>query len=363
MKTLKNYKILVVDDKSDNLRTLVDQMEKMDLDIQALQETDARNALMIAELELPDLIITDWEMPDMNGIEFIRALQHNKTTRKIPIIMCTGIMTSSLNLKTALDAGAVDYIRKPVDSIEFQARMRSMLQLSDSFKTIQQQMSVVESQKQEIAVEKAKSDRLLENILPKEIAKELKTNGEAASRSFEEVTVLFTDFKDFTQFAENMSPEDLVKELNTCFCAFDEIMLRNGVEKIKTIGDAYMCAGGLPIPNKTHSTDVVKAAKEVLEFMEELKTQHIKDNTKYLELRIGIHTGPVVAGIVGINRFQYDIWGDTVNMASRIESNGEVGKVNISDSTYQLIKDTHNCTSRGELEVKGKGKQKMYFLD
>lgn len=363
MKTLKSYKILVVDDKPDNLRTLVDQMENMALDIQALQETSAKNALEIARLELPDLIITDWEMPEMNGIEFINALQINKYTRKIPIVMCTGIMTTSLNLKTALDAGAVDYIRKPVDPIEFQARISSMLQLADSFQTIQQQMNLLESQKEEIAKEKEKADRLLENILPIEIAKELKTTGEAKSRSFDEVTVMFTDFKGFTEFAENMSPEALVKELNTCFCAFDEIMLKHGIEKIKTIGDSYMCAGGLPVTNNTHPIDTVNAAIDVLDFMDKLKAEHIANGTKYLELRIGLHTGPVVAGVVGINRFQYDIWGDTVNMASRIESNGEVGKINLSEATYKLIKDKFNCTPRGEIDVKGKGMKKMYFLD
>ncbi|MDX2359973.1 MAG: adenylate/guanylate cyclase domain-containing protein [Crocinitomicaceae bacterium] len=363
MKKAKSYKILVVDDKPDNLRTLVDQMERMHLNIQALQETDARNAFEIAQLEVPDLIITDWEMPDMNGIEFIEALQISKYTREIPVIMCTGIMTSSLNLKTALDAGAVDYIRKPVDPLEFQARVLSMLQLGDSFKTIQQQMKQLESQKQEIAQEKLKSDHLLENILPKEIAKELKLNGVAKPRSFDSVTVMFTDFVGFTSYAEGTSPEELVQELNACFCAFDEIVLRHGVEKIKTIGDAYMCAGGLPVSNDSHPFDVYKAAKEIVDFMEIRKKQHIENGTDYLNLRIGIHTGPIIAGTVGINKFQYDIWGDTVNLASRIESNGEAGKINISESTYLLIKEKVNCSYRGEIDVKGKGKQKMYFTD
>lgn len=363
MKTLKSYKILVVDDSPENLRVLVDHMEHMRLDIQAFQETSAKNAFEIAQLEVPDLIITDWEMPGMDGIQFIQALQTDSKTRRIPVIMCTGIMTSSSNLKTALDAGAVDFVRKPVDPIEFQARIRSMLQLADSFKTIQQQMRLVESQKEEIAVEKVKSDQLLENILPREIAKELKAEGEAKPRSFENVSVMFTDFKGFTQYAENMSPVDLVTELNACFCAFDEIMLRNGVEKIKTIGDAYMCAGGLPVVNDTHAVDVVNAAKDVLDFIEKRKEMHIANNAKYLELRIGVHTGPVVAGIVGINRFQYDIWGDTVNMASRLESAGEAGKVNISEATYNLVKDKFECSSRGEIEAKGKGEKKMYFVD
>ena len=152
MKALKNYKILVVDDKPDNLRILVEQMENMPFDILAFQETSARNAIEIALLELPDLIVTDWEMPDMNGIEFIRALKTDQKTQKIPVIMCTGIMTSSLNLKTALDAGAVDFVR-PVDPIEFEARIGSMLQLVDSFQMIEQQMKLVESQKEILLTE------------------------------------------------------------------------------------------------------------------------------------------------------------------------------------------------------------------
>jgi class 3 adenylate cyclase len=160
-----------------------------------------------------------------------------------------------------------------------------------------------------------------------------------------------------------MSPVELVKELNTCFCAFDEIMLKHGVEKIKTIGDAYMSVGGLPVKNTSHPMDVINAARDVLTFMENRKAFHVQNNTNYLELRIGVHTGPVVAGVVGINKFQYDIWGDTVNTAARFESNGEVGKINISEETYLLVKDLTNCTYRGEAELKGKGIKKMYFID
>jgi two-component sensor histidine kinase len=153
MKTLRKYKILVVDDSPDNLRTLVGQMERMALDIQSLQETSARNALEIARMETPDLIITDWEMPDMSGIEFIEALKNDKHTSKIPVIMCTGIMTSSINLQTALDAGAVDYVRKPIDPVEFQARVGSMLQLADSFQTIERHVKLVETQKEALLSE------------------------------------------------------------------------------------------------------------------------------------------------------------------------------------------------------------------
>ncbi len=213
-----------------------------------------------------------------------------------------------------------------------------------------------------ISVEKRKSEELLLNILPAEVADELKAKGSADAKLIDEVTVLFTDFKGFTQLSEKLSPQTLVAVVNECFSAFDHIMQRYGVEKIKTIGDAYMAAGGLPTPNNTHADDVVRAALEIQQYMHEHKLKKEAAGELFFEIRIGIHTGPVVAGIVGVKKFQYDIWGDTVNTASRMESSGEVGKVNISGATYELIKDKFNCVYRGEVQAKGKGNMQMYFV-
>ena len=164
--------------------------------------------------------------------------------------------------------------------------------------------------------------------------------------------------------SEKLSPKDLVKDLNDCFSEFDKITSKHGVEKIKTIGDAYMAAGGLPTPNTTHATDVIKAAFEMRDFVEAGKAGKIESSLPYFEIRIGVHTGPVVAGIVGVKKFQYDIWGDTVNTASRMESSGAVGQVNISEATYELVKENSefDFTSRGKIEAKGKGEMKMYFV-
>ena len=261
-----------------------------------------------------------------------------------------------------------------------------------------------------IRKEKEISEGLLLNILPAEVAAELKAKGEAEARLIDEVTVLFTDFKGFTAMSEILGPKELVRDIHECFSAFDHIMTKYGIEKIKTIGDAYMAAGGLPVANNTHAVDVVQAALEIRDFIAEGKAQKIAQGLPYFEIRIGVHTGPVVAGIVGVKKFAYDIWGDTVNTASRMESSGEAGQVNISEATYALVKDVEvssqlpdvssqdaldpadrsalisesalrrsgspatdnqqlttrrafTFTPRGKVQAKGKGEMEMYFVE
>lgn len=211
-----------------------------------------------------------------------------------------------------------------------------------------------------IEEEKNRSEALLLNILPEETAQELKEHGKIKAKKFDLVTVLFTDFKGFTKFAEEVEPEHLVKSIDFYFKAFDEITTKYGLEKIKTIGDSYMCAGGLPTVNQTHARDVIYAAKEIIELVQ--KEYQAKDDLIHFEIRIGVHTGPVIAGIVGIKKWQYDIWGDTVNIASRMESMSEPGKVNLSEATYNEINGEFSCEYRGEIEVKNRGSLKMYFL-
>jgi class 3 adenylate cyclase/tetratricopeptide (TPR) repeat protein len=214
-----------------------------------------------------------------------------------------------------------------------------------------------------ISAEKQRSDNLLLNILPHEVAEELKAKGSADAKHFDMVTVLFTDFKDFTQISETMTATELVEELNVFFKAFDNIITKLNIEKIKTIGDSYMCVGGLPFPSDSHATAVVYAGLEIQKFVEQHSSERLKKGLIPLQIRIGIHSGPVVAGIVGLKKYAYDIWGDTVNTASRMESSGEAGKINISGSTYELIKDDFTCTPRGKVMAKNKGEVEMYFVD
>ena len=213
-----------------------------------------------------------------------------------------------------------------------------------------------------IEEERNRSDSLLLNILPEETAHELKQSGKVRAKRFESVTVLFTDFEGFTQYAEKLSPEKLVESVDFYFSKFDAIIEKYGLEKIKTVGDAYMCAGGLPFPTSDHANKMVLAAFEIAEFVTESKRWNTLNQTRF-EIRIGISTGPVVAGVVGTKKFAYDIWGDTVNIASRMESNSVPGKINISESTYDIIKGSFECEYRGEIEVKNKGMMKMYFVN
>jgi len=214
---------------------------------------------------------------------------------------------------------------------------------------------ILDRQKDEI-------EHLLLNILPSEVAKELQVNGHATPRNYESVSVMFTDFKGFTTIADKLSPQVLVEELNTCFMAFDNIIGHYNLEKIKTIGDSYMCAGGIPTPDEQHVYNIIDASLEIQRYIVQNNLRRRESGLEPWDLRIGIHVGPVVAGVVGKKKYAYDIWGSTVNIASRMESNGEPGQVNISADTYEMVKDKYTCTYRGKIYAKNVGEIDMYFV-
>jgi class 3 adenylate cyclase len=228
-------------------------------------------------------------------------------------------------------------------------------QLQETNEELNTTLQIVEQERQ-------KSDKLLLNILPEETAAELKEKGSATPQHYDLVSVLFTDFKGFSQIAEKLSPQAVIENLNTCFLALDEICEKHNLEKIKTIGDSYMCAGGIPIANTSNPLDCVRAGLEMQTWMANWKAEKQAKGEPAWELRLGIHSGEVVAGVIGKNKFAYDIWGDAVNLASRMESSGEAGKVNISGATYELVKDKFQCAYRGKIEAKNKGEVEMYFV-
>ncbi|MEO6393465.1 MAG: adenylate/guanylate cyclase domain-containing protein [Pyrinomonadaceae bacterium] len=221
---------------------------------------------------------------------------------------------------------------------------------------------IVQVLAQNLNQERRNSDQLLRNVLPESVALELKRTERVQPVHYESASVLFTDFVGFTQIAENFTPEELVAELDTCFSQFDQITKRHGLEKIKTIGDAYLAVGGVPQANQSHAVDCVRAALEIQQLIAGWRENALAANRPYWQVRIGIHSGDLVAGVVGTEKFAYDVWGDTVNTASRLESSGVAGHVNISRATYELVKGRFDCEYRGRVTAKNKGEIDMYFV-
>lgn len=232
-----------------------------------------------------------------------------------------------------------------------------------AYSQLNQMRKEAELQSEVIAQERDNSNELLLNILPQEVVEELKQTGKTTARNYDLVTVMFADMKNFTSIVESISPEDLVSGIAAYFEAFDSILGKYDVEKIKTVGDAYICASGLPNVNSNNPTVMVDLALEMAEAVEKLKRERTGSGKIAFDVRFGIHSGPCVAGVVGVKKFAYDIWGDTVNTAARMQQHGEGGKVNISGTTYDLVKHRFNCTFRGHIEVKNKGQMLMYFVD
>lgn len=353
--------ILFVDDELHNLTAFKSAFRRnyhVHLANSALEGTE------ILKKEPIQLIITDQRMPDVTGVEFLEKINadHPDAIRMI--------LTGFSDVEAIIDAinkGQVyRYITKPWDKNELKITIDNALEafalreenknLINNLKLANQNLEKkVQQRTQEI-------ENLLFNILPEPIAIELRENDYAIPKNYDQVSVLFTDFKGFTQIAERMNPEELLEELDHCFLAFDEICERNNLEKIKTIGDAYMAAGGIPAANTTNAIDAVNAALEIGEFMRQWQAEKETKGETAWEVRIGIHTGRVTAGVVGKKRLAYDIWGDAVNLASRMESSGAAGKINISETTYQLVKDSFECEHRGKVSAKNKGEVDMYFV-
>lgn len=277
----------------------------------------------------------------------------------IVILLCFNILTFIL-LKSRLKKMELLFDDQKFQMAEANLKLleqREQLE-EQKYKMAEANVTLLE-QKEIIEEERHRSEKLLQNILPVKVADQLKENGKTEPENFEDVTVFFSDLVDFTKTSANLQPKELIEELNDLFTVFDHIMENNHCERIKTIGDAYLCVCGMPEANEQHAENIVKSALEIVRY---LKKRNQKAKHKW-SIRIGIHTGKVVGGVVGIKKYIYDVFGDTINMASRMESHSEPMRVNISDTTYKLISDKFNCDGRGPLPVKGKGLYRMYYVE
>jgi adenylate cyclase len=333
--------VLVVDDEEQNRALLRDpleargyEVEEAENGIQALQKIAARP---------PDVILLDLMMPKMDGFEVCRRLRKDAKTAHLPILMVTALSERGDRLM-GIHAGANDFLNKPIDIQDVILRVGNAVyskHLHD-----------------QLLVEREKSERLLLNILPKPIAERMKLGETSIADSHPDATVLVADLVGFTSLSAHIGPEQIVQLLNEIFSAFDILTDKQGLEKIKTMGDAYMVAGGISFPRPDHAEAGAELALNLLEEIERLNRQY--DTS--IRLRVGICTGPVVAGVIGRGRFAYDLWGETVNLACRLETTGEAGKIQVAEATYERLKDKFQFDQKHHIDAKGYGDVSAYWL-
>jgi adenylate cyclase len=325
--------VLVVDDATENIDVIVGLLKEQ---YRIKAAVNGIKALKIVEKKQPDLILLDIMMPEMDGYEVIAQLKNSPATRDIPVIFLTGKTEASDETK-GFELGAVDYISKPFSPSVVKARVNTHL---------------------ELVKQRQQSEQLLANTLPEKVIADLKETGTSKPELFKNVTVLFSDFVGFTDMSTDIEPELLIGELSDIFTAFDDIIVKNHGERIKTIGDAYMAVSGMPNEDPNHAKNIVQSATEMIAYLEQ------RNSTSELQwqARIGIHSGPVVGGIVGTKKYLYDVFGDTVNTASRVETASDTMRITVSQSTYDLVANSFNFAPRGPIELKGKGELNLYFF-
>lgn len=341
-------RILVVDDHPANLEVLSRRLERQDLYVRVAG--NGVEALERLREEPFDLVLLDVIMPEMDGYATLQQIKQDANLRHIPVIMISALGELDSVIR-CIELGAEDYLAKPFNPILLRARIGACLEK----KRLRDQEQTYLAQ---IAQEQARSDRLLRNILPDPIALRLKNDETLIADRFEEVTILFADLVGFTRLAGTIPPETLIGHLNAIFSSFDALVEARGLEKIKTIGDAYMAVAGLPTPRPDHAAAMADLALEMRKEVARLRVERGLD----IELRIGIHTGPVVAGVIGQSKLAYDLWGDTVNVANRMEIHGEPDRIHISEDVRLMLADRYTFEDSAEREIKGKGLQRTCFL-
>lgn len=345
----ENVTILVVDDEWSGREVLKSLLGEQGYKVVAAAsgpETLAKTSEFV-----PDLILLDVMMPGMDGFEVCQRLRYDPMLAEVPIIMVTALDDRQSRVR-GLESGANDFISKPFDRIELLARVGTIIELNlkrkKALAALRDSMS--------------ETERLMLNILPASIAHRLKDNPGTIADKFDEVTILFADIVGFTAFAANMLPTVLVRLLNTIFSVFDHLTEKHGLEKIKTTGDRYMVAGGLPEPKDDHVEAIAELALDMQNEIARFNSNSKMMKDGELSIRIGINTGPVVAGVIGVKKFTYDLWGDTVNVASRMEEHGRAGYIQVTEVTYEHLKDKYTFRKRGKIRVKNRGRIMSYFL-
>jgi len=326
--------VLAVDDSAENLNVITGLLNEA---YKVKATRSGAKALEMVKSDPPDLILLDIIMPVMDGYQVIQELKTNPATKDIPVLFLTALSEVEDEEK-GFALGAADYISKPFNPLIVKARVRTHL---------------------ELVAQRQKTEELLENILPKKVIRELKETGISKPNVFENVSILFSDIVDFTVNSADLAPEYLIEELSSIFTAFDEIIEQNNCERIKTIGDAYFAVCGLHRPDPEHATRITYAALECIEFLEKRNSQ----SPMKWQVRIGAHCGKVVGGIVGTKKYIYDIFGDTVNTASRIETASAPMRLTVSEDIIKLIHQNFQIVPRGPIELKGKGPMELYFVN
>ena len=351
-----SFCILVVDDSRTLRRILIRELNSLGFQ-SILEAADGVEAIAIVRSKSIDLMLLDMEMPELDGLGVLTELKSDDTYKSLPIIVISGADQFEKTIK-CIEIGAEDYLPKPFDPILLRARIFSSLEKKRLRDLDQKHLEMLNQEKELLEVEQMKTEKLMLNILPRPIADRLKRGEKNISGSYPDVTILFSDLVGFTKMSSQTSATDLVKLLNELFTRFDKRADALGVEKIKTIGDAYMAVAGLPIPRPDHAQ---LCAELALGMFDDLKAFN-QENGKELDMRIGLNSGPVVAGVIGFTKFSYDLWGNTVNTASRMESTSKPGRVQVSPATYEAIKDDFTLEDGGLMECKGLGEILTHLL-
>jgi CheY-like chemotaxis protein len=350
-------RILVVDDNPDNRDMLSRRLEREGYSVDTAE--NGLLALQKLEVEGFDLVLLDIMMPELDGFAVLQRIRSNPLCKEVAVIMISAL-DEIKSVVRCIEMGAEDYLQKPFDPVLLRARIGAILDRKRLRDEELLRRAQVETALQEAERQKRAAEDMLRNILPAKIAGELQIHGTVQPMYFEDVTIGFTDFVGFTLSTEKLAAEEIVGLLNEYFTAFDRIMSRYGLEKMKTIGDSYMFVSGMPERRPSHPVDAVLAA---LEMVEVVRTMARPEEGIAWQMRVGLHTGPVIAGVVGIHKFAFDVWGDSVNFSSRMESSGAANRVNLSERTHSRVKDFVQCTPRGRVLTKDHREADMFFVD